>query len=333
MKKRWPLACFLLTFACLATLLGFELGAQAAIQFGIYIAFCVCLALIARALLMPFCRCIGRATVRSSGASTESGGQPLESGAPSCGRSHWITFTVLWLIVVAVFVLYPAMPWTPLRTDYRLRLICGNRLRTIALAFDAYHARYGAFPPPHTVDKNGRPCVSWRVLLLPFFFENHDEMYRQIRLNEPWDSVHNRRCLASDENMAYLFRCPAAPWGGDKWDDTNYLMVLRATQETGKKPGRAAAHVIFIVEVRRSGINWAEPKDINIGDIDGHFNEASRLGIGSYHRGLAHVLLRNGDVRTLYFEMPPEQVKGMLNGSVDPATLEVEYAGDSGRKT
>jgi hypothetical protein len=197
---------------------------------------------------------------------------------------------------------------------------------------DAYHTRYGDFPPSYISDKNGRPCLSWRILLLPYFFENYDEIYRQIRLDEPWNSPHNRKLLASDENLAYLFRCPAAPPGGESSNDTNYLMVLRAGHQNNGKSGTAAAHTIVIVEVRQSGINWAEPRDVDLGEISGQFNEPGRLGIGSYHRGLAHFLLRNGDVSYFLFTMSPEQVRKLLDGSVDPATLDIEYSGDHGKR-
>jgi hypothetical protein len=39
------------------------------------------------------------------------------------------------------------------------------------------------FPPPHAVDANGQPLLSWRVLLLPYL--DHQELYDEFRLNEP----------------------------------------------------------------------------------------------------------------------------------------------------
>src|SRR5207248_4615898 len=42
--------------------------------------------------------------------------------------------------------------------------------------------------------KDGKALYSWRVLLLPFMEEK--ELYEQFRLDEPWDSPHNRPLLA-----------------------------------------------------------------------------------------------------------------------------------------
>ena len=41
--------------------------------------------------------------------------------------------------------------------------------------------------------EDGRPLHSWRVLLLPFI--EQDELFKQFRLDEPWDSAHNLALL------------------------------------------------------------------------------------------------------------------------------------------
>jgi hypothetical protein len=40
---------------------------------------------------------------------------------------------------------------------------------------------------------DGKPLLSWRVLLLPFI--EQDELYKQFHLDEPWDSPNNIRLL------------------------------------------------------------------------------------------------------------------------------------------
>jgi hypothetical protein len=52
--------------------------------------------------------------------------------------------------------------------------------------------------------EDGRPLYSWRVLILPYIEE--DALYKEFRLDEPWDSEHNIRLL---ERMP---RSYAAPW-------------------------------------------------------------------------------------------------------------------------
>src|SRR4051794_32667612 len=56
-----------------------------------------------------------------------------------------------------------------------------------------YSSAHGSLPPPAVYGKDGRPLLSWRVAILPFI--EQDDLYKQFRLDEPWDSPHNRRLL------------------------------------------------------------------------------------------------------------------------------------------
>jgi Protein of unknown function (DUF1559) len=40
---------------------------------------------------------------------------------------------------------------------------------------------------------DGKPLLSWRVLLLPYI--EQDDLYKEFKLEEPWDSEHNLRLL------------------------------------------------------------------------------------------------------------------------------------------
>jgi len=44
------------------------------------------------------------------------------------------------------------------------------------------------------MDKQGKPLLSWRVALLPYV--EQDNLYKQFKLDEPWDSEHNKKLLA-----------------------------------------------------------------------------------------------------------------------------------------
>ena len=85
------------------------------------------------------------------------------------------------------------------------RMQCSNNLKQIALGFHNYHDAYKCFPPAYTVDENGKPLHSWRVLILPFMDQR--QLYEQIRLDEPWDSEYNRQF--HDEYIS-AFYCPTA---------------------------------------------------------------------------------------------------------------------------
>ena len=64
-----------------------------------------------------------------------------------------------------------------------------NNLKQIGLALHNYHDIYGVLPAAAIVDKKGKPLLSWRVAILPYV--EQDNLYKQFRLDEPWDSPHN----------------------------------------------------------------------------------------------------------------------------------------------
>ena len=82
-----------------------------------------------------------------------------------------------------------------------------GQLYQLACALELYHEYYQCFPPEVTKDDFGDDLHSWRVLLLPFI--ENIELYESIKLNEAWDSGHNKRFHASNisyYNPVYLRR-------------------------------------------------------------------------------------------------------------------------------
>jgi hypothetical protein len=50
------------------------------------------------------------------------------------------------------------------------------------------------FPEQAIVDGQGRALLSWRVAMLPYL--GQEELFKQFRLDEPWDSEHNKRLVS-----------------------------------------------------------------------------------------------------------------------------------------
>ena len=76
------------------------------------------------------------------------------------------------------------------------------------LAFYNYKGAHGSFPPRVSRDRDGRPLLSWRVLILPYL--EQEELYAQFHLDEPWDGPHNRALIGS---MPSVLACPGqAEW-------------------------------------------------------------------------------------------------------------------------
>ena len=97
------------------------------------------------------------------------------------------------------------------------RTQAANDLRQIGVALHGAAAKDGHFPPPAIYDASGKPLLSWRVAILPYLGE--EELYKQFRLDEPWDSKANRRLEAK---MPSVFRGR----GSATSRTTHYLAVV-----------------------------------------------------------------------------------------------------------
>ena len=191
-----------------------------------------------------------------------------------------------------------------------------------------YHEAYGSFPPPYTVDQDGKRLHSWRVLILPYLDEK--ALYGKIRLDEPWDSPHNRRFAA---RMPPVYRCGPEP-DRTQSNTPSYLMIT-GPGTVGDGPEGTALHdipdgpakTLLVAETDRAAINgaeinwaainWMQPVDFDIETMAHEINPShpSPLGpsIKTYnHNGDANGLFCDGSVRTLYGDMDTEAVEAML---------------------
>ena len=94
-----------------------------------------------------------------------------------------------------------------------------NNLKQIALAMHNYHDTFRKFPAAYNVDKNGKPLLSWRVHILPFI--EQQALYEQFKLDEPWDSEHNRPLA---DMMPEVYRDPSSTLNPQELR-TNYLAI------------------------------------------------------------------------------------------------------------
>ncbi|MEC9097212.1 MAG: DUF1559 domain-containing protein [Planctomycetota bacterium] len=71
-----------------------------------------------------------------------------------------------------------------------------NNLKQLGVAVYIYSDVYGSLPAGEKDSieyQNGKPMLSWRVHLLPYL--EHQALYEQFKLDEPWDSPHNIKLL------------------------------------------------------------------------------------------------------------------------------------------
>ena len=126
-----------------------------------------------------------------------------ERGTPASFKVHLTVLTVL-LLPLIVCGLMASIADTA--REQARRMQCAGKMNQLACAFINYHEVHGSFPPAYTVDKNGKPLHSWRVLILPAF--SQDELYARIRLDEPWNSEYNRQF--HDVQLS-IYQCPSSP--------------------------------------------------------------------------------------------------------------------------
>ncbi|MBL7041977.1 MAG: DUF1559 domain-containing protein [Pirellulaceae bacterium] len=136
-----------------------------------------------------------------------------------------------------------------------------NNLKRFGVAIHNYHDVYTRFPPSYSTDKDGKPLLSWRVLVLPYV--EQQTLYDQFRLDEPWDSKHNKELIAK---MPSIFRPPNSKAELGK---TNYLGV---SGPQGIFPGQdkvairdvtdGTSMTVMIVEASdESAVIWTKPDD------------------------------------------------------------------------
>jgi prepilin-type processing-associated H-X9-DG protein len=197
------------------------------------------------------------------------------------------------------------------------RCQCCNNLKQIALALHNYHETYGSFPPAYVTDAEGRPLYSWRVLILPFMESR--PLFGQFRFDEPWDSPNNIQvsrfpydpfCCPSDEQHATNLASAM----------TNYVVVVGpgtiwpgADSRSFGDVSDGTSNTILVVEVRNSGIHWAEPRDLHVDQMPPGINAAAGQGISIDHPDGVNVALVDGSVRFLPSTTPPEQIRAMLS--------------------
>ncbi len=107
-----------------------------------------------------------------------------------------------------------------------------NNLRQIMLAMHNYHSDYGylcsyAITNPKAPEKDRKPLLSWRVAILPYL--EQDSLYKQFRLDEPWDSEHNQTLITK---MPKIYQMPGKPANVD--GKTHYQVFVNHKDYKGK---------------------------------------------------------------------------------------------------
>ncbi len=133
-----------------------------------------------------------------------------------------------------------------------------NNLKQLALAMHNYNSTYGTFPPAAHTDKDGKPLLSWRVMILPYI--EGAELYKEFKLDEPWDGPNNKKLL---ERMPKVFGV------GDKAGSNTYYRVFHGKGAAfegakGIKPEDftdGTSNTFLIVEAE-TPVPWSKPEEL-----------------------------------------------------------------------
>lgn len=214
---------------------------------------------------------------------------------------------------------------------------CVKNLLRIGLALHEHHDTVGSFPKAAISNKEGRPGLSWRVAILPYLGEK--TLYEKFKLDESWDSPHNRQLLAQ---MPAVYDCPRASRGDstltvyqaftghgaflepayDKtveqvwWTGDDGVKHYRGEPQGGNSIAAftdGPMNTLMVVEAKQ-GVPWTKPEDLPF-DRDKPTN--SLLGVGSSHPGGFHVVFVDASVWFLPNTMAPSMFRALITRSGD----------------
>ena len=147
----------------------------------------------------------------------------------------------------------------------RERMESSNNLKQFALAMHSFHSVHSRFPSPVGVaedDKEAKPLLSWRVHILPYLEQQN--LYDSFKLDEPWDSEHNKRLI---EKMPKIFAAPGAK-SAEEYKTVYLLPRGEGTGFSDNKPVSIAqirdgtSNTIMIVEASNDdAVIWTKPDD------------------------------------------------------------------------
>jgi hypothetical protein len=168
---------------------------------------------------------------------------------------------------VAVAILLPAVQSARVAAA---QMQSSNNLKQQLLALHNFHDVYNRFPAAYSADDSGKPLLSWRVHILPFV--EAKPLYDEFKLDEPWDSEHNKKLIAK---MPKIYQVPGSKAGPGM---TTYLgvggkdgVLIKPTGrgETSHADGTSIAAIldgtsntIAIVEgADEAAVIWTKPEE------------------------------------------------------------------------
>jgi hypothetical protein len=188
-----------------------------------------------------------------------------------------------------------------------------ENLKQIVLAYHNYNDTYG-FLPTNKLSKDKKPLLSWRVQILPFI--EQDALYKQFKMDEPWDSENNKKLI---DKMPNIF----APVRGKHEAGLTFYQAFGGSNGWLKPGARIPAsfpdgtsNTLVCAEAAKPVI-WTKPEDM---EFDGKKVPA----LGGLFDGKFHAGMGDGSVNRFRKGLDPDTLKILIDpadGMVLPADL------------
>ena len=140
-----------------------------------------------------------------------------------------------------------------------------QQIAAVAAAITKYHDRHQTLPPRASVSATEAPLLSWRVLILPDL--GYETLFREFRLDEPWDSQHN---LALAQKMPREYGGPLTADAQPASPNTSIFALVGPQTCFAEGTGRRLADVtdgadrtLLVIEARGDTI-WTKPEDVTV---------------------------------------------------------------------
>jgi hypothetical protein len=184
-----------------------------------------------------------------------------------------------------------------------------NNLKQISLAIHNYYSANGTIPPAAIVSKTGKPLLSWRVLILPYL--EQDALYKQFKLDEPWDSPTNIKLL---DKMPKVY-AETVPTMAKKNETHSKVFVgngaafelLRGVKFTDFQDGTSNT---ILVATAATPSPWSKPEDLEYDPV-----KDPKPLIGFHHGGTALFSLGDGSVRAMSDKISTVTLHGAITRS------------------
>ena len=182
-----------------------------------------------------------------------------------------------------------------------------NNLKQIGIAAHNFHEQFNNFPFPAgnlgLVEAN-HDKLSWRVHLLPFLDQ---PLYHQFKLNEPWDSPHNKALI---DKMPDVFRVSEGTKPGHTQfvapQGMGFFVNGEATAKTFRDLTDGTSNTIMVLTVAPDKAEpWTKPGGFELDPA-----KAAEI-LGGHPAGFL-ALFADGSVHTLPGSIEPDTLKALL---------------------